>query len=443
MTFHQPSLFLSYARVDHQDADRIAQQLTGANCRVWLDRSELLVADDFVQGLARELARCDGLVCLLTKASAASSWCQAEVQRALALGLPVAVVRREVDAQFPDALVRLLRDTQALDWLGAEVPSLGAQIVRARRRRWIGLIRRSAPWVLTLMLAAMLASIAVWRMDRVEAAARRAEVVNRIATSSQMWSRRELDSVLAPAVADPALPPLLQNLDADATQPLAVRHNAWQALAALREGREREWRRLVPHIEWVDGRIRGAQWTNTSYLRGSVRGLEVERTTIAGIVLGPGPAEGKNGLTLLGMRIVDSDAWFLRIDATQLLDVEFRDVRFRGAQLDLSGHAGVRFVSTPANERMLTPAFTLIEDSWITQTRPPPDAHVMDLAEPELEILFDGVIFHRTHFDGHFKPQWFRNSRFESCVFATDLSREDLVAGGNQVEGSVWVSRDE
>jgi len=433
---------LSYARVDHGDAQRLASALTNASCKVWLDRNEILVGDDFVRGLAHELAQSDGLVCLLTISSAASSWCQAEVQRALALGLPVAVVRRDVDAQFPDALARLLRDTQALDWMGPDPPSLGAQIIRARRRRWIGLIRRSAPWALSLILAAMLASLAVWRMDRVEAAARRAEVVNRVSTSSAMWSRRELDSVLAPASADPTLAPLLQNLDGDATQPSAVRHNAWQGLAALREGREREWRRLVPHIEWADGRLREALWNNTSYLRGSIRSLQVERSTIAGIVLGPGPAEGKDGLSLLGVRVVDSDAWFLRVDATQLLDVEFVDVRFRGAQLDLSGHAGVRFISTPPNSRMLTPAFTLIEDSWIRQTRPHPDAHILDLSEPEQEILFDGVIFHRTHFDGHFKAQWFRNSRFESCVFAADLSREDLIKGGNQVEASVWVNEE-
>ncbi len=435
----KPRLFLTYARVDHLDADRLAAGLIGANCRVWLDRSELLVADDFVQGLARELARCDGLVCLLTRESAASSWCQAEVQRALALGLPVAVVRRVADAQFPDALTRLLRDTQMIDWFGNEPPSLGAQIVRARRRQMVAAIRRSAPWGLALILAAMLASLAVFRMDRVEAAARRTEVRDAIAASSQMWSRRELDRVLAPAASDPALAPLLQRLDSDATQPPAVRHNAWQALSALREGREREWRRSVPSIEWQDGRVREALWSNTSYQRGSIKGLQVERSTIAGIVLGPGPTDGEHGLTLLGVSVIDSDAWFLRIDGTQLLDVEFRDVRFRGAQMDLSGHAGVRFASTPANERMLTPAFTLFEDSWISQTRPPPPANVMDLAEPEQEILFDGVIFKRTHFDGHFKPQWFRNSRFESCVFATDLSQEALIEGGNQVEQSVWL----
>ncbi len=186
--------------------------------------------------------------------------------------------------------------------------------------------------------------------------------------------------------------------------------------------------------------MREAQWTNTSYLNGAIRHLQIERSTIAGVVLGPGPVDGKDGLTLLGVRIVDSDAWFVRIDATQLLDVEFRDVRFRAAQLDLSGHAGVRFVSSPPESRMITPAFTLIEDSWITQTRPPPAANVLDLAEPEQEILFDGVTFHCTYFDGHFKPEWFRNSRFESCVFATILSCEALVAGGNQIDDSVWMA---
>ncbi len=237
MNVRAPRIFLSYARENHLDAKKLADELLAAKCHVWIDRSELLAGDDFVQGLARELARCDGLVCPLSKASAASSWCQAEVQRALSLGLPIAVVRRESDAQFPDALHRLLRDTQTLDWRDDAPPLLGEQIIRARRRRLVGLIRRSAPWLLLLLLMAILASIAVWRMDRFEAAGRRAEVMNHIGASSQIWSRREVDSVLAPAAADPALEPLVQILDADATQSMAVRHNAWQALAALREWR--------------------------------------------------------------------------------------------------------------------------------------------------------------------------------------------------------------
>lgn|GEM_PF-2233335 len=438
-----PRLFLSYARVDLADADTLAASLTGAHCNLWIDRHEIQLADDFVRQLARELPRCDGLVCLLTKASAASSWCQAEVQRALSLGMPVAVVRRDPDARFPDALDRLLRDIQSVEWLGDSPPLLAEQIHRARRRKLVGAVRRSAPWGLAAILLAMLASLAVWRMDRVEAAVRRTGVLDRVGTSSTMWSRRELDSVLAPSRADASLAPLLQNVDGDATQPVAVRHNAWQMLSALREGREAEWRRAVPSIEWSDGRIREALWISTSYGKGTIRNLEVTRSIIAGIVLGPGPTDGKEGLTLLRSQIVDSDAWFFRVEGTQLLDVEFRDVRFRGAQLDLSGHAGVRFVSTPPDPRMITSAFTLMEDSWITQTRLPPEPHVMDLAEPEQEILFDGVIFKRTRFEGHFKPQWFRNSRFEECVFATDLNREALMEGGNHIDASVWVTNED
>jgi hypothetical protein len=105
----KPRLFLSYARADIDLADQLAVHLKSHGCTLWMDRHELLTGDDFVIGLQRELGRCDGLVALLTAAAAKSSWCQAEVQRALALSLPVFVIRRDGGAVFPDALVRLLR----------------------------------------------------------------------------------------------------------------------------------------------------------------------------------------------------------------------------------------------------------------------------------------------------------------------------------------------
>src|SRR5687768_11973046 len=133
----RPRQFISYARADKDLAKALVEHLEARGCDCWLDTSEILVGDDFVRGLQRELARCDGLVFLLTPQSAASSWCQAEVQRALALGLPVAVLRREAGARLPDAMERLLRDTQHSDWPEGGAPTVGEQIsaARARRRR--------------------------------------------------------------------------------------------------------------------------------------------------------------------------------------------------------------------------------------------------------------------------------------------------------------------
>jgi len=405
---------------------------------VWLDRHELLVGDDFVIGLTGQLAQCDGLVCLLTSHSGQSSWCQAEVQRALGLSLPVIVVQRDGAARFPEALERLLRDVQRIAWTGNDPPALGEQVQRARSRRLGYIVRRSLAWCAAILFTLALASIAVWRMNIVQSAAHRGDILARLGASTAFWSRNELDAVLAPSASDARLLPALLQLADDVTQSVSARHNAWQASASLREDRERQWRLFVPDLTWTDGRIRDGIWSNVSYGKGTFKGLIVERSRIAGVVLGPGPSSGADGLSLVGVRIVDSDAWFLRIDSTQLLDVEFRDVRFRGAQLDLSGHAGVRFVSTPADPNRLTGSLAIVEDSWIVQHQPLPEAQILDLSEPEQEILFEGVQFRRTRFEGNFKPQWFRNNHFEDCVFATTLDQTALAEAGNTIERSIW-----
>lgn len=440
MSIFQPRLFLSYARADLHDADQLVSALVAERCRVWLDRDELLVGDDFVRGLSEQLSGSDGLVFLLTEKSAGSSWCQAELQRALALEMPVFIVQRDPEARFPDAIERLLRDVQRLVWRDGGVLGLAEQIHRARWRRRIRLLKTLAVWLVIMVPVIGLVSLAVWRMDAIKAARERADVVDRIENASGFWSRSETDAVLAPTSGDGRMPATLYNLAEDATLPVSARHNAWQALTSIHENREREWRTYVPEVSWTGGKIRDALWANTTYSTGDIRGLEVESSRIAGIVFGKGPTANEPGLSILGARFVDSDAWFLVIAGTQLIDVEFRDVRMRAAQLDLSGHGGVRFVTSQADlNAPLTSAVAIIEDSFIEQRSPLPGPDVLDLATPEQEILFDGVQFHRTHFSGEFKAEWFRNSFFEECVFDTTLTEAALLAGGNSIDAPLWL----
>ena len=128
----------------------------------------------------------------------------------------------------------------------------------------------------------------------------------------------------------------------------------------------------------------------------------------------------------------------MRIDGTQMLDVEFENCKFRGAQLDLSAAAGLRFVARAKSAELLDTEVTIMEDSWLVQKRAPPPPDVMDMATPEQELIFDGVQFARVRFEGHFKPGWFRNCHFSDCVFATRLNAADLAKNSNMEEGSVF-----
>jgi hypothetical protein len=82
-----------------------------------------------------------------------------------------------------------------------------------------------------------------------------------------------------------------------------------------------------------------------------------------------------------------------------------------------------------------------MEDSWIVQRNAPPEAGVLDLATPAQELLFEGVQFTRVRFEGHFKPEWFRNSHFKDCLFESALTAAVLTLAGNSEEGSVFLTR--
>jgi TIR domain len=131
----RPRLFLSYARVDREAADQLETHLREAGSDVWMDRQELLTGDNFVAGLERELSNCHGLVLLLTQSSAISNWCMAELQRALAQRLPTNAVQYGPQEKLQNAIERLLRDSQQLEWgTGARLTS-GSRLREARKRR--------------------------------------------------------------------------------------------------------------------------------------------------------------------------------------------------------------------------------------------------------------------------------------------------------------------
>jgi hypothetical protein len=435
----RPLLFMSYNRADVQLADRLESHLSSEGFKVWLDRKESLVGDDFVAGLEREIGRCDGLIFLLTERSAASSWCLAELQRALALRLPTYIVRREREVMFPDALERLLRDIQYLEWYSDAPPRLADDLRGARSRKLRKELRRYGVMVFALVALAAAAYFGVTNLNSWKASSDRAALLADLQGTSKAWSRAEIDSRLQRVPGDPELPLQLAALAGERTALPIVRFNAWQTLAAVSDANEPEWRFQVSELDWLNGRISNLMWANTAYPRGRIQGLVASQVRMAGLSFGSDPTRGTRDMSWIGVRIAEADIWFLLLNGIQLIDVEFENSKIRGSQLDLSGFAGVRFVSRDRVTATISTDVGIVEDSLIRQAFPLPGPGVLDLAEPEQEILFEGIQFHRVRFEGQFKPEWFRDNFFEDCTFASNLQQEKLEQRGNRLEGSVWL----
>ncbi|MDY7807122.1 toll/interleukin-1 receptor domain-containing protein [Burkholderia stagnalis] len=436
----RPRLFVSYSRSDRGAADILSEALQRQGCIVWIDRKQVLVGDDFVRDLSVQLGRQDGLVLLLTETSARSSWCHAEVQHALACGKSVFVVQRDADSRLPDALERLLRDIQRLPW-DAVLDGLGEQIRKAAKRRWMHLGVRACGAMLLIAAAVATVQFAADRVNALNMSRRVNALIQDIGETALAWSGDEVRSRVEPLRATPGLTDLLRRIAEDPARAATVRVNAWQALNSAEVGRQKEWRFHVPQIRWKGGRLADTVWANTTYTTGDISDLKADHVRMAGLLFGAGPTSEKEGMSLARSRIVDADIWFLRIDGTQMMDVEFLNSKFRGAQLDLSGAAGLRFLSRLPSSDILSPDVSIMEDSWIIQRNAPPEAGILDMGTPEKEIIFDGVQFVRVRFEGYFKPEWFRNNHFTDCVFATGLTKKSLSQGGNSEERSIFLSQ--
>jgi len=85
-----PTVFLSYAREDLEEAGRIAQQLTAAGMTVWRDQEQLHVGQTWPKALGEAIAASDALLLLWSSRAAASSfgeleWCTAVALRRMVL----------------------------------------------------------------------------------------------------------------------------------------------------------------------------------------------------------------------------------------------------------------------------------------------------------------------------------------------------------------------
>jgi hypothetical protein len=129
----EPTVFLSYARADSALVERVAEGLTAAGIRVWLDKM-ILVGTNWVQEIERELSAADFVVFFISPNSVGGGWAQQELQVALhrqmsgeggAVILPVLLDEADVPP--------LLRQYQWIDLRDGDVEKGVGQLVDAIR----------------------------------------------------------------------------------------------------------------------------------------------------------------------------------------------------------------------------------------------------------------------------------------------------------------------
>jgi molecular chaperone DnaK len=125
-------VFVSYAHADRTLARTIASQLSSHGIRVWIDEGELRAGDSLAERIAREIAKAEFVVALVSESALKSRWCQKELSLAVSGQLTQPGVRvlplRVGDVEMPPSLGDVYyRDVDPQD-PAAVVPQLVADV---------------------------------------------------------------------------------------------------------------------------------------------------------------------------------------------------------------------------------------------------------------------------------------------------------------------------
>jgi uncharacterized protein YjbI with pentapeptide repeats len=424
-----PRLFVSYSRRDSERALALVADLRRQGFRVFLDTADIDPGENFVNRLSRELRRSDAIVALISEDYSASRWAQAELYYAVALRLltiPVLLPPASI-ASLDPPLVRLLQDIQLVTLPSAEFSELLRRARKRRRSQVAGLILAIGS---SLLFIALLGWWVVAHLNGLDLAARRNQVLSEVTQAKAVLQTSRVDGLSSSLSGDKALIGELLLVANDPAQSDVGRFNAMALSGRLLKG-HREFRWYVKGLDLYNISIQGSPLLETSFLGGNWQGVKFQDLTFSGVVW----ADQKSGMSNVVFEKVRFNG--SELGAVNAVNVSFLNSKFHGSSVDTTNFAKVSFVTSRPVEKgtpTITPDYTLFERSTLVSHRTPPEPGVMDLSEPEDDVIFDGVVFVDSRLEGWFKPEWFRRSSFERCLLPPSLSKEALEKQGNTVD---------
>lgn len=443
-----PRLFLSYAREDSTLADLVYQQLSDAGFEVYYDVKKTLVGEHFHTVIKRELARCDGVVAIISRDSATSPWCQAELYYAHALEKSIAPLRfgDPAGAVLAEPLAMLGQTIQYIpvptadDYPRASAALL-AQLGVARQRRRTRLLLRGLVAAGVALALGLAWRGAIARLNEITRERDRAAVLERVHTSTTNLTREAVNTMAAASLDDSSLVASLLIKARDREVSDLERINATLVSNALMLPRKPEQRWGLRGLNWQHSDLRRADFSDLTFMTGQMNDLSFSDVSFAGVSWNNAPTGGKEGLMLSQVKFDTCrfySGWFR---GTGGITVDFRNCRFRGTWVDVRGFGATRFRAELRDPRspVITDEIALFENAVISRCVPAPEPHVMEIVPEGSEVEFDGVIFDSSRFRGRIRAEWFKKCAFQRCILPKALSRELLEKYGNTVEDCLWV----
>lgn len=102
------NVFISYARSDSGEAERLVKSLRAINVTGWLDQADIAAGESISSAVRDAIVRSSAVVVLLSPNSLRSEWVQFEIGAAEALEkkiIPVIVSGEHLEKELPDILM--------------------------------------------------------------------------------------------------------------------------------------------------------------------------------------------------------------------------------------------------------------------------------------------------------------------------------------------------
>jgi uncharacterized protein YjbI with pentapeptide repeats len=433
-----PRLFVSYSRQDAEFVGRLEQSLRLKGFSVFRDTSDISPGDNFVSTIVNQIRKSTALITVISDGYNKSLWAKAELHSALTLKkftIPI-VLSEQALSRLEEPLRRMLQNTnyvlanpQAIDPLALD--GFAVQLARARQRHRTEILRRALPIVTIL---AMLGGAVWWgvgSLNSVDRMHRRDAVLAEVVNARRAIEHDRIAQLASAISGDREALGEILYLSQDPAASDVARINALSLESELRRG-QKAYRWYPRNLDLNQVRLEGITLANVSFLGGKWSNVRIDDTTIAGAFWSK-----DNETALSGMQFKNVAFYGSEFEAVNVVDVLFVNAKFRGSTIDTTNFAKVRFVTdTPATEGtpIITPYFTVFENSTLISRREAPAPGIMDLTAVGDDITFDGVVFKNCRLEGWFRPEWFRNSSFEDCVLPESLSKDKLVKAGNTVD---------
>jgi uncharacterized protein YjbI with pentapeptide repeats len=322
-----------------------------------------------------------------------------------------------------EPLQRVLLDAQYVTITGEpptpdEAQRLGELLAIARRRYQREMFKQLAP----LFLGSAVVLLAIWwavlHLNSLKQARSRDSVISEVVNANAALQHARIVTLASEVASDQEAIGRLMFLSQDLAASDTARFNSLALGSELRKG-QKSWRWYVRGLEVDHAKLEDLALVNTSFLGGGWNEVQFLDSTFAGVLFAKDHAFSMSSAIFRNVNFFGGE-----IQAINAVDVAFVNTKFRGTAIDTTNFSKVRFITEEPRVEgnpVITPEYTLIENSVLKSGRTPPQSGVLDLNMVGDDVVFDDVLFAHSQLEGWFRPEWFRNSTFEDCKLPESL----------------------